>query len=52
MDAENLVIRAYETADLPQMIHIWNEVVREGNTFPQTDLLDEKSAKSFLRRRR
>ena len=48
MDAENLVIRAYETADLPQMIHIWNEVVREGNAFPQTDLLDEKSAKSFF----
>lgn len=48
MDAENLVIRAYETADLPQMIQVWNEVVREGNAFPQTDLLDEKSAKSFF----
>ncbi len=30
------------------MILIWNEVVREGNAFPQTDLLEQKAAAQFF----
>ena len=30
------------------MISIWNEVVRKGNAFPQTDLLDQASAARFF----
>ena len=30
------------------MTKIWNRVVRDGNAFPQTDELDENSAKEFF----
>lgn len=48
MDINNIVIRKYENTDLPQMAEIWNEVVEEGNAFPQTDMLDDKSADKFF----
>ena len=41
-------IRRYRAQDLPEMIRIWNEVVKEGVAFPQLDLLDEESGKSFF----
>ena len=34
-----IIIRKYEKKDLPSMITIWNEVVREGNAFPQEECL-------------
>ena len=33
----NIMIRAYQTSDLPDMIRIWNEVVEDGAAFPQED---------------
>ena len=36
----DLTIRAYQEADLPAMIAIWNEIVEEGIAFPQEDCLD------------
>lgn len=48
MDFQNIILREYENTDLPQMINIWNEVVKAGNAFPQTDLLNEKSAGEFF----
>ena len=33
----DIVIRAYEEKDLPEMIGIWNEVVEEGIAFPQEE---------------
>lgn len=48
MDEQNIVIREYEDTDLPEMARIWNEVVEEGNAFPQTDLLNENSARDFF----
>ena len=41
-------VRAYTAEDLPQMIEIWNEVVREGIAFPQEDELDPKTGHDFF----
>ena len=41
-------IRKYASGDLPEMISIWNEVVSEGNAFPQEEMLDEKSGAEFF----
>lgn len=43
-----IYIRAYEEKDLPDMIHIWNEVVEEGIAFPQEECLDEQTGKAFF----
>ena len=42
-------IRAYRDRDIPAMVHIWNEVVEEGVAFPQLDLLNEETGRSFFR---
>ncbi len=44
----NVEIRAYEENDLRYMIEIWNEVVREGNAFPQEKSLDSLTGKEFF----
>jgi len=36
-------IREYKKEDVREAIRIWNEVVEEGNAFPQTEFLDETS---------
>lgn len=36
----NIQIRSWEEADLPSMTSIWNEVVSEGEAFPQLELLE------------
>lgn len=41
-------VRKYTPADLPAMIRIWNEVVDEGNAFPQEEFLDEKTGAEFF----
>ena len=41
-------VRKYESGDLPEMIRIWNEVVDEGNAFPQEERLDEKTGAEFF----
>lgn len=33
----NITIRAFRNSDLDAMREIWNEVVLEGNAFPQID---------------
>lgn len=48
MDLKNIVVREYESEDLPQMIRIWNDVVEEGKAFPQIETLNEKSAREFF----
>ena len=41
-------VREYTAADLPQLCKIWNEVVRAGDAFPQTnELTVEESAEFF-----
>lgn len=44
----DLTIRAYQEADLPAMIAIWNEIVEEGIAFPQEDCLDGESGRAFF----
>ncbi len=43
-----MIIRPYEDRDLPEMIAIWNEVVLEGNAFPQDTCLDELTGMHFF----
>lgn len=41
-------IRKWNDKDIAEMVMIWNEVVSEGNAFPQEDLLDEKTGADFF----
>ena len=41
-------IREHTLADLDQMIPIWNEIVDEGNAFPQEERLNAESGKAFF----
>ena len=44
----NIMIRAYQISDLPDMIRIWNEVVEDGVAFPQEDFLNEQTGSAFF----
>lgn len=44
----NTVIRSYTEQDLDAMIRIWNEVVEEGNAFPQEECLTLESGRAFF----
>lgn len=44
----NIEIRAYERKDVKEAINIWNEVVIDGNAFPQLDLLTKNSGHIFF----
>ena len=44
----NIAVRAYTPADLPAMIGIWNEVVREGVAFPQEECLTNETGRDFF----
>lgn len=48
MKKVNVKIRKYKFDDLSQVIAIWNEVVDEGNAFPQEELLDMETGKAFF----
>ena len=41
-------IRAYAASDLPAMIAIWNEVVRDGVAYPQLEELDAQTGAAFF----
>jgi L-amino acid N-acyltransferase YncA len=43
-----MTIRQYRQEDLPAMTAIWNEVVEEGNAFPQDEPLDEEAGAAFF----
>lgn len=42
------VVRKYKKEDIKSMIEIWNFIVEEGNSFPQTDKLDLESGEKFF----
>lgn len=44
----NIEIKVYEEQHLPDMIRIWNEVVEEGIAFPQEELLNTRTGKTFF----
>lgn len=41
-------VRKFKNSDLKACTEIWNEVVREGNAFPQTDPMTEDEALDFF----
>lgn len=43
-----IVVREYEEKNLTEMIKIWNEIVEEGNAFPQEEMLNLESGKEFF----
>ena len=43
-----MLVRAFETADVPAMRDIWNEVVRAENAFPQVGELKSDEAEKFF----
>ena len=43
-----IVIRKYEEKDLCAMIEIWNEIVEEGNAFPQEEFLTLENGADFF----
>lgn len=43
-----MTIRRYRSEDIPAMIAIWNEVVEEGNAFPQDEPLDAEDGAEFF----
>lgn len=43
-----MIIRGFTKDDLPEMISIWNEIVEEGNAFPQEEALTLKTGFAFF----
>ncbi len=44
-----MILRQYQHDDLKSMVEIWNEIVREGNAFPQEEELDLVSGNEFFK---
>ena len=44
----SITVREYGENDINGMISVWNEVVRDGVAFPQTEELDFESGKKFF----
>ena len=43
-----MTVRGYDENDIPQMAEIWNEVVEQGEAFPQTETLSDEEARDFF----
>ena len=43
-----MIIGEFTMDDLPEMISIWNEIVEEGNAFPQEEVLTLKTGLDFF----
>lgn len=43
-----MIIREYRPDDVKQMISVWNEIVEEGNAFPQEETLNEETGGRFF----
>ena len=44
----SIIIRKYADSDIAQMNGIWNEVVRDGIAFPQTECLGSETGRAFF----
>lgn len=44
----NCSVRTYTAADVPAMVEIWNEVVRDGIAYPQENELDLAADTEFF----
>lgn len=45
---KEITIRAYQSEDLPAMLTIWNEVVEDGEAFPQEECLTGETGAAFF----
>ena len=43
-----MIVREYTENDLPEMIAVWNEIVKSGEAFPQEDPLTAASGAEFF----
>lgn len=43
-----VTIRKYRKEDIPSLLEIWNEIVKNANAFPQMEDLTEKEAEEFF----
>ena len=43
-----IIVRAFEKKDIPEMVRIWNEVVEDGIAFPQEEFLTVESGTEFF----
>ena len=43
-----MIIRQYNENDISQMLVLWNDIVEEGISFPQEELLDLETANEFF----
>ena len=43
-----MIIRKYTEKDISEMVRIWNEVVEDGEAFPQEEFLDDKTGAEFF----
>lgn len=44
----NILVRKHNYGDIDSMVAIWNEVVKEGNAFPQEEMLDQSTGAAFF----
>lgn len=44
----SITVRKFNEADIMSAVNIWNEVVREGNAFPQIEELNRESGMDFF----
>lgn len=44
----NITVRKYREDDIEAMNEIWNQIVEQGNAFPQTEVLDDKHGQAFF----
>lgn len=45
-----MIVREFKESDLDEMISIWNEIVNEGNAFPQEEILTMKTGLEFFKK--
>lgn len=43
-----MTIRKYTENDVPAMVRIWNDIVEDGDAFPQEELLDDGTGADFF----
>jgi len=48
MSSQEVIVRAYQPADIPAMTRIWNHIVEAGDAFPQLEPLSEAEAAGFF----
>lgn len=44
----NVTVNQYIAEDIKKVINVWNQVVEDGEAFPQMELLTEESGKEFF----